>query len=262
MTKDEMLALYDEEQRREPLFPGVRREAVGSVVRYVDELLSGEANFVLYSRLTADNADAVIQEQIDYFEGNGRSFEWKLYDHDTPADLRQRLLTHGFSPGEEEAIMVLDLAQTPEALLEPVSADVRRLTDPAQVTHVIAIEEAVWGGDRSAWGERLAEEMRTAPDYLNIYVAYAAGIPACAGWINFPPDSQFASLWGGSTRAEYRKQGMYTAVLAARVQEAKTRGYRFLTIDASPMSRPIVARHGFQVLTLAYACVWPGEDQA
>jgi hypothetical protein len=31
---------------------------------------------------------------------------------------------------------------------------------------------------------------------------------------------------------EYRKRGLYTAVLAARVQEAIQRGYRFLTIEA------------------------------
>jgi hypothetical protein len=48
-------------------------------------------------------------------------------------------------------------------------------------------------------------------------------------------------------------------VLAARVQEATARGYRFVTIDASPMSRPIVARHGFRLLTMAWACKW-GKD--
>jgi hypothetical protein len=30
-----------------------------------------------------------------------------------------------------------------------------------------------------------------------------------------------------------------------------------LTIDASPMSRPIVAQHGFRLLTFAHACKWP-----
>ncbi len=57
--------------------------------------------------------------------------------------------------------------------------------------------------------------------------------------------SPFASLWGGSTLASHRKRGFYTALLAVRVQEAIRRGARYLTIDASPMSRPIVARFGF-----------------
>ncbi|NHZ71926.1 MAG: N-acetyltransferase [Aquificales bacterium] len=256
MNRAALLALYDQEQRYETAVPGFRRDVVGSVVRYVDERPLDDTNFVLYSQLTPANADTIIQEQIEYFRENGRSFEWKLYDHDTPPDLRKRLVAHGFTIGEEEAIMALDLTQAPTALRQPVSAEVRRLTDPAEVAHVVEIEEAVWGGDRSSWGERLAGEMREVPDYLSIYVAYADGDPACAGWLNFSPNSQFASLWGGSTKAEYRNQGLYTAVLAARVQEASQRGYRFLTIDASPMSRPIVAKHGFQLLTLAYECVW------
>lgn len=256
MTREALLALYDREQRREPEFPGARREDLGEVVRFVDEIPGSEANFVLYSRLTAANADRVIQEQIEYFAENGRSFEWKLFDHDTPSDLRDRLIAHGFTIGEVEAIMALDLTNTPVALLQPITADVRQLCDPGQIDIVVEVENAVWGGDQSSWGRRLAAELENAPDFLSIYVAYAENQPACAGWINFSPQSQFASLWGGSTRPEFRKRGFYTAVLAVRVQEAIRRGYRYLTIDASPMSRPIVARHGFQFLTYSYACTW------
>ena len=72
--------------------------------------------------------------------------------------------------------------------------------------------------------------------------------------------SQFAGLWSGATLPAYRRRGLYTAVLAVRVQEAIRRGYHFLTIDASPMSRPIVARHGFQLLT--YACYYDVERGA
>jgi hypothetical protein len=43
------------------------------------------------------------------------------------------------------------------------------------------------------------------------------------------------------------------------VQEARQRGYRYLTIDASPMSRPIVARHGFIQLTSAIQFGWPAS---
>jgi hypothetical protein len=256
MNREELLALYDRMQRYEAVFPGIRREESGPMVRYVEERPLSDANFVLYSKLNADNADDVIQEQVNYFRENGRSFEWKLYDHDQPPDLRKRLAAHGFTIGEEEAIMVLDLTEAPLALLEPVTADVRRLTDPAEIAQVVDVEENVWQEDLKNWGERLVSEMQDAPEFLSIYMAYVNGDPACAGWLNFSPNSQFASLWGGSTKAKYRKRGLYTAVLAARVQEAIQRGYHFLTIDASPMSRPIVARHGFQLLTMAYACTW------
>jgi len=45
--------------------------------------------------------------------------------------------------------------------------------------------------------------------------------------------------------AGFRNQGLYTALLAVRAREARDKGYRFLTVDASEMSRPILEKHGF-----------------
>jgi predicted acetyltransferase len=80
--------------------------------------------------------------------------------------------------------------------------------------------------------------------------------PVSAAWIYFPNHSQFASLWGGSTLDGFRKQGFYTALLAVRAQEAKSRQVKFLTVDASPMSRPILEKLGFEMIAYSYACKW------
>ncbi|MCA9986957.1 MAG: GNAT family N-acetyltransferase, partial [Anaerolineales bacterium] len=72
----------------------------------------------------------------------------------------------------------------------------------------------------------------------------------------YPAGSQFASLWGGSTIERYRRQGLYTALLAARAQEARGRGVRYLTVDASPMSRPILEKLGFQFIAYSFPCKW------
>lgn len=89
-----------------------------------------------------------------------------------------------------------------------------------------------------------------------MYVAYVDGQPATAAWMLFPPHSQFASLWGGSTLRRFRRQGLYTALLAARAQEARARQVRYLTVDASPMSRPILEKFGFEVSAYSYPCKW------
>ena len=80
--------------------------------------------------------------------------------------------------------------------------------------------------------------------------------PAGAAWIYFHHGSSFASLWGGSTLPQYRGQGLYSALLAVRACEAQAHGFRFLTVDASPMSRPILEKHGFKQLAVARACMW------
>ncbi len=250
MDTQEILALFNKEQRIEIEFPEARKEVLPEVIRFVRP--APGANFVNYSQLNEQNADAVIQEQIAYFRPMGQQFNWKVYDQDEPSDLRERLIRHGFEPDEPDAVMVLDLRETPPSLLKPAMVDLRTITNREQLADVIRVEEQVWGGNFAWMYNRMGSHLEI-PGYLSVYVAYVEDQPACTGWTYFYPNSQFAGLWGGSTVPEYRHQGLYTAVLAARVQEAIRRGYRFLTIDAGPMSRPIVALHGFRLLTYTHS---------
>jgi GNAT superfamily N-acetyltransferase len=256
----ELCALYDQDQRRDVEYPFVRREVTPHVIRNVD--LAGWQGYVIYSRLDATNADAIIAEQIAYFENLGQDFEWKLFEQDSPSDLRDRLRTHGFEIGEKEAIMVLDMDSAPATLLEPIGHDVRRITDPEQVKSVLSVQSRVWGDANDFLKERLANELRSAPEFLSVYAVYADDTPVCSAWINFPAHSRFASLWGGSTLSAYRQRGYYTALLAVRLQEARQRGACFLTVDASPMSRPILEKFGFQRISTAYACTWHVQKAA
>lgn len=259
MNHQEILALFDQQERIGVEFPGLRKEVLPQVVRFVSP--PGGYSFILYSRLDQETVESAIAEQVDYFDALGQPFEWKVYDYDAPPDLRQRLAARSFAVGDAEAVMVLELDQIPASLLQPVTADVRRITTRARLEDVVHIKNEVWGRNFDGLQERLGAHL-DIPDYLSVYVAYVDDIPACAAWIYFQPGSQFGGLWGGSTVPAYRGRGLYTAVLAVRAQEALRRGCRFLTIDASPMSRPIVARHGFQLLTMTYPCEWPSEGPA
>jgi GNAT superfamily N-acetyltransferase len=141
-------------------------------------------------------------------------------------------------------------------LLKPITHDLRKITSPKKLSEIVSIENQVWGEDIRL-GESLAKELKSQPDHLSVYVAYADRIPISCAWLRLPMKGQFASLWGGATLPAYRQHGFYTALLAVRVQqEARQHGVRFLTIDAMPMSRPIVAKFGFQLLTYTYPCQW------
>ena len=254
MDVQKVLATYDQEQRRDIEYPDARREQAPPVVRGIDRYQQN--SFINYSQLEGADVDRVIDEQIRYFEALGHNFEWKVFAHDDPPDLKERLEARGFVCEEPETIMVLDLANAPAMLLQPVEQDIRRITDPAGIDDVIAIENAVWDADHAWMGDRLRDTLRLTPDILSVYAAYVENRPASCAWVTFHTGSQFAGLWGGSTLEKYRGQGLYTALLAVRVQEARSRGVRYLTIDASPMSRPIVEKHGFQAITTATACMW------
>lgn len=257
-----ILALYDQQQRQEIVYPEMRREETADLVRHVALSPTTGNGMVIYSSLFAAHADQTIQQQIAYYNELGQTFEWKCYAHDTPADLHQRLLQHGFTDDDEEAIMVLPLEDAPEKLLHPLAHDIRRITDPDDVWQVATIEEKVWGGDFHSLSNRLALYLQNYPTQLSLHVAYVEGVPASCAWMDFTPSSQFAGLWGGSTLAEYRGRGLYTALVAVRLQEALQRGIGFLTVDASPMSKPILEKLGFRHITSAYACKWKPEDNS
>ncbi len=254
MDRTQLLALHDQQQRIESEDRTMRREVTSEVVRHVS-LNHGEG-MIIHSRLTSGNADRVIREQIHYFEALGQDFEWKTYAHDTPSDLGARLAAQGFEAEEPEALLVLDIASAPAALLQPVTQDIRRLTDPCQLEAIDRIQASVWGESDPQHLAALRDDLIHDPAHLSIYLAYAEGTPVAYGRITYLDGNPFAGLWGGSTLKDYRGRGFYTALLAVRLQEAKSRGVRFLAIDASAMSRPIVEKHGFQFLTMTQPFKW------
>jgi predicted GNAT family acetyltransferase len=95
----------------------------------------------------------------------------------------------------------------------------------------------------------LGAEMQATPDQISIYVADAGGEPASSAWIRYYPGRQFAELYGGATVPGQRGKGLYTALVKARAREARQRGVRFLVVDTSPMSRPVLEKLGFVLLT-------------
>ncbi|HZY45759.1 MAG TPA: GNAT family N-acetyltransferase [Anaerolineae bacterium] len=243
MNPNDLLTLHDRQQRIDITYHGMRREVLPDVVRHVG--LEDKWGIVLYSRLKTENADQVIEDQIDYFASLGLNFEWKFYEHDTPVDLRERLIAQGFAPDEPEALMILDIDHAPAILLRPIALDVRRITEPDQVPSLMKVLEQVWGSTNDWLGQRLMTDLVQDTDHLSVYSGYVDDRAVCAAWIDFH-DNQFAGLWGGTTLEEFRGRGFYTSLLAIRLQEAKSRGIRFLVLDASPMSRAIVEKHGFQ----------------
>lgn len=93
-----VLALFDRDMREgaRPDAPGARVERDGGVVRQVGA--DKGWNGVIWSDLDETNADAAIARQVRFFSGLGGGFEWKLYGHDRPEDLGQRLRAAASSP--------------------------------------------------------------------------------------------------------------------------------------------------------------------
>lgn len=252
LSPEEIRALYDHDQRINFEEPGVRREITSFTVRQINE--REPQSFLIYSNLTVENADQVIDNEIAYFESIRHSFEWKHYSHDNPPDLIERLRQRGFEADDPETILVLDMQDLTGVLTEPVMHDIRRITNPALVKSLVDVQAVIYGHEFDEMTQRLVWELTNYPDYISLYGAYVDDVPVASARMYYPSNSQFSSMWGGGTLEAYRGKGIYTALVAVRVKEAIQRGRRFLTIDASPMSRPIVEKLGFVPISISTPC--------
>ena len=255
MQKSDLLSLYDAQMRIALRLPGVTFERSPRIVRDIDP--SSNSGFIDYAALDDASADAEIDAQVAYYKGLNMPFTWKVYDHDRPVDLRQRLLARDFTVSEPTTLMLLDLAEFPAALAPALlPPEVRRLEGEDAIESVVRVEEAIYGSPRDWLRAYLQHLHRARPDLLSLYGAVVSGEVVSAAWIIYYDGSQFASLLGGATLPEYRARGFYSALLSLRAREARARGMRFLAVDASPMSAPILAKHGFIALEQTTYCRW------
>lgn len=244
MDSESVRATFDEQIRRRPEADArTLVEHEGGIVRSVS---AGDGwSGVTWSDVDAVSADAVIAAQIGRFAALGREWEWKHYSYDRPADLPERLLAAGFTPGPVEALLVAEIADLRLDVPPPTGMRLLPVVDEAGVAAVVQVHDEVFGGDHSRIGRLLNQSFAQQPDAVAAVVAMAGQTPVAAGRMDFHTGTDFASLWGGGTLAAWRGRGVFRSLVAYRAALAAERGFRYLQVDASRDSRPILARLGF-----------------
>lgn len=258
MGKQELLELFDKELRRNWHSPGFRREETEYVIRHVS--MYGERGFIIGSDVNGQNARQVIQHELSYFNGLGIGFEWKVYSYDKPEYLKDILEEEKFSIDPQEALMVLDVTTIPPHSQLYKHVDTKEIVDEKGIRELISLIDIIWEESHEELGNRLWRDKQADPESLYLYGVYDNDQLVSAAWIYFEKNTSFASLWGGSTLPDYRGKGFYSSLLAIRAKKALEMGYRYLTVDASPMSEPILEKHGFQCLAYTYGCQSPEKS--
>ncbi len=257
-------AVFDEQVRRRTHDDGPesRAETDGAVIRQVAPGGRGWSGITWSDLPGPAEADAAITAQVRHFATLGLPFEWKLYDYDQPSDLGSRLTAAGFVPDEDEAVMVAEVSGGPADVTLPGGVTLREVTTEADLGLLIQVHDRVFGGDQSRLHRDLLARLREAPQNVAMVLAMAGDEPVCSARVDFPPGSQFAGLWGGGTLPAWRGRGIYRALIAYRAGLAARRGYRYLTVDASADSEPILRRLGFRSLARTTPYQWAPAGSA
>jgi len=252
MNRNNLLVRYDKDLRLRIMYPEARKEITNDVVRFIRK--APGMNFVGFTFANERHLDHVIDSELEYFAPMNQPFTWKVYEHDLLPSMEAKLSSRGFVSDGGEAVMVLDVKHAPGSLFQPVSTDIRRIDTLEGLRDVLHVLDKVWGGHNTWVNDRLGDHLQI-PGYLSVYVAYVEDEPASIAWTYFPR-GHFATLFAVSTVSKYRKQGLYTSLLSTRLKEIRERGYRFAVVEAGAMSKPIVAKHGFQQMTTVYDYEW------
>jgi ribosomal protein S18 acetylase RimI-like enzyme len=244
---------YDRDLRAlvpDPLPAGVSVERDGPLLRFLGFDHGGFLTYHDLGGLAGAELDELIRRQVAIFRERGEPVEWKLHGHDEPTDLADRLRAAGFVPEEPETVVIGPVAPLAAALpVVPEGVRLREVASRADLDRIVAMEEAVWGTDRSHLGPGLEKEIAADPQAITVVVAEAGDEVVCAGWVRYPHGSGFATLWGGSTLPAWRRRGIYRALVTYRARLAAQRGATLLQVDASANSRPILERLGLVAVT-------------
>lgn len=244
---------YDKQLRArapDPVPAGVAVERDGPLVRILGLDQGGFLTYRDLGGLTGAALDELIARQRDLFARRGEQVEWKLHGHDQPADLADRLRAAGFEPDEQESVLIGPVA--PLAAMLPVLPDgvrLREVTARTDLDRIAEMEATVWQSPRGWLADGLAKEIAADPHGLTVVAAEADGEVVSAGWVRYVAGTGFATLWGGSTLPQWRRRGLYRALVTYRARLADARGFTMLQVDASPQSRPVLERLGFIPVT-------------
>jgi GNAT superfamily N-acetyltransferase len=211
-------------------------------------------------RLDAAEVEATVAEVRGLAAGHDRDFvTWWLTDSTTPTDLEQRLLELGMTPAamplNEPTYEAMALTRAPEAASAEVEA--RIAADLEEFTTATEVAFDAFGHPE--------EQRELQRDLLPVlyelhreglatrYLCLVDGKPVASALAVFADAA--VMLLGGAVLPEARGRGCYRALVRARWDDGVARGTPALVVQAGAMSRPILARLGFERVATMHVLV-------
>lgn len=211
-------------------------------------VFAGDAGFIGYrdlGGLSARGVRALVRAATAVLAADTTiaRIEWKTRGHDDAPGLHDALVEAGYHPQEPESIMIGAARLLALDLPVPDGVVLRLATSQEDVRRASFAADRVFGEEPNE--ARAAEMLDRIADGDELWMAEAGGEVVSTGRLSPVAGTDFAGIWGGATRADWRRRGVYRALTAARARSAIRLGKRFITSDSTEFSRPILERSGF-----------------
>lgn len=262
MTHSELLYYYDHHLCTDTEALGAHRiTRVGPlwVLTYADSVTITHGPLGLTDGDTLWSlVDDGVQTALDQRPSPDSSIEWKTRSHDPENPvLTDCLRDLGFAPEAEENVMLGRIETVLDSLGAPEPDGIRVFEisphlDAFQMQqHIRSIQWALnktFGMDHALSAKVLEQEIHS--DSSSVWVACSpAGETVGVGRATWHTPSSSVSLWGGGVIPQWRGQGVYRALLHARLRKAQEHGCVYVHSDSTSQSAPIHIRIGMLRVT-------------
>ena len=258
-TSQEYLEAYDRQLRTDAETPSaiaVRRLGPLRLVTF-----AAGRGFVTYQDLGgADTATIAgwVGEALAHYSADAAitRVEWKTRGHDRAPGLHDALVAGGFVPGEPESIMIGEAWRLAADVALPDEVGLRQVRSEPDVRAMCAMQAEVFGDPDAGDAADAVLRRLAAGDGMQLWVAEAGGQIVSAGRLEPVAGTEFAGIWGGATRPQWRGRGIYRALTAARARSALALGKRLMHSDSTEFSRPILERAGLVKVSMTTPYMW------
>lgn len=257
-TGQDLLRAYDEQLRTDAETPSaIRVERLGPL-RLVT--FAGGEGFVTYRDLGGADQPTIrswVEQALARYRRDGAwRVEWKTRGHDRAPGLNEALLDHGFVAAEQEAIMIGPARALAIEVPLPAGIVVERASTSTQIQAALIAQDEIFGEPLPPAAHERLLERALAGDGVEIWLARAGDTVVSAGRLEPVAGTDFAGIWGGATRPEWRHQGIYRALTAARASSALAGGKTLIHSDSTPFSQPILERAGLVAVSTTTPYFW------
>jgi GNAT superfamily N-acetyltransferase len=225
----------------------------------VTDLSHPLANIVGMANIAPDDVAATLKMVRNRYSGGRKAYGWVTGPLTRPHDLGERLVASGLKKIDEMAGMVLTDLAVPIAV------------DPRIEIREGTLQEAQAASEMMGRAYDMPEDVAR---FFNVllamtgskvknsgYFAYVDGGTEPVGWsyLVYLPDSPIVLLGGAATLPEHRGRGIYSALVAKRLADARANGRSAAVIQAvRSTSAPIAAKLGFREVCGLEFFAWDG----
>ena len=260
LAEDTLIAAVESSLQVYPPVSGLSEDlGIKGVRGRVTDLSHPLANLVGMADIAPEDVDATLKMVRNRYSRGRKAYGWVTGPLTRPRDLGARLVASGLVKADEMAGMVLTDLALPIAV------------DPKIEIREATLHEAQAASEMMARAYGMPEEVAR---FFNVmlamtdskvqnrgYFAYLDGgsDPVAWSYLVYLPDSPIVLLGGAATVPEHRGRGIYSALVAKRLADARADGRSAAVIQAvRSTSAPICVKLGFREVCGLEFYAWEG----